>query len=750
MKTWIAALGVILASASAVWAAAPAPLTTLRAVHGLSNAEASQSLPVAFEATVSYFRDYEHTLFVEDDGVGIYVYAPADARLVPGDRVLIKGITRPSFHPYIADSSVTLLRHGSLPHPMPANYGMLIAADHDCILVTVHGVVRSADLKISSMVLSTRLNVLIDGGIIQVNIESNDASAISKLLDSEVEITGTASGVFDGKMQQTGILIHVQSLAGVKILKPAALFPWSLPVTPMDRILTHEQVNDLTQRVRVSGTITYYQPNSAIVLQSGSRSLWVMTSTISPLRIGDQADAIGFPEVHDGFLTLNEGSVRDNQVQSPIAPQPATVSQLASSKHIFDLVSIEGQVVMEVRENSQDEYVLAADGQAFSAIFRHPVVAGMFPLPPPKLIPLGSRVSVTGICAQQNSNPFDAQVPFNILLRSLDDITVVAKPSLLSIRNLILLVCLLLGVLVSVGARGWTLERKIRRQTAAMAARVEAEALLEHRRSRILEDINGARPLAEILEQITEMVSFRLDGTPCWCEVTDGARLGNCPADGATLRVAREDIPARSGPPLGTLFAGFAPGTEPAIYENEALFVGARLATLAIETRRLYADLRHRSEFDLLTDINNRFTLDKQLDALIQQAREKAGIFGLIYIDLDKFKLVNDTCGHHVGDLYLQEVALRMKRQLRPTDMLARLGGDEFAAVVPMARSRAEVEEIAQRLERCMDAPFTIEGNLLHGSASVGAAVYPEDGTSKDTLLSFADAAMYTAKHTNK
>jgi diguanylate cyclase (GGDEF)-like protein len=82
--------------------------------------------------------------------------------------------------------------------------------------------------------------------------------------------------------------------------------------------------------------------------------------------------------------------------------------------------------------------------------------------------------------------------------------------------------------------------------------------------------------------------------------------------------------------------------------------------------------------------------------------------------------------------------------------MLARLGGDEFAAVVPMARSRAEVEEIAQRLERCMDAPFAIEGHLLHGSASVGAAVYPEDGASKDTLLSYADAAMYAAKHTNK
>ena len=138
------------------------------------------------------------------------------------------------------------------------------------------------------------------------------------------------------------------------------------------------------------------------------------------------------------------------------------------------------------------------------------------------------------------------------------------------------------------------------------------------------------------------------------------------------------------------------------------------LTALAIETRRLYADLLHRSEFDLLTDIHNRFSLDKYLDRHIEEARQNAGIFGLIYIDLDKFKQVNDVYGHQVGDLYLQEVALRMKRQLRNVDMLARLGGDEFAVLLPLVRNRAKVEEIAQRLEHSFDEPFIIEGQTLH------------------------------------
>jgi diguanylate cyclase (GGDEF)-like protein len=119
-----------------------------------------------------------------------------------------------------------------------------------------------------------------------------------------------------------------------------------------------------------------------------------------------------------------------------------------------------------------------------------------------------------------------------------------------------------------------------------------------------------------------------------------------------------------------------------------------------------------------------------------------AGIFGLIYVDLDEFKQVNDGYGHQAGDLYLKEAVLRMKRQLRPHDMLARLGGDEFAVLASGVRSRTEVEEVARRLERSFDD--------LQGSASVGIALYPEDGTTRDSLLSAADAAMYVAKQTKR
>jgi diguanylate cyclase (GGDEF)-like protein len=602
------------------------------------------------------------------------------------------------------------------------------------------------------------MQVQVDGADIDVTLDSNDAEALKAMLDAEVEITGVDSGRFDGKMQMTGILLHVTSLDKITVLKRAQFGPWSLPFTPMNEILRGYHVINRTERVRVQGAITYYQPGSAVVIQQGEKSLWIMTKSRNELRLGDVIDATGIPNVRDGFLTLNDGEVQDSGIQAPVTPRESTWSDLSQSHRLFDLVSTRGQVVMAAREASQDEYVLVADGHRFSALIRHPAATygstSAPVLPPMKEIPVGATVRVTGVCVLEDSNPFDVHVSYNVMMRSYDDISVIARPSWMTVQNLVRVIGGMVVILLGVGAWGWTLKRKVLRQTAVLAARAEAEANAERRnarlqqqRSRILEDINGSRPLAEVLEEITEFVSLQLNGSPCWCEIADGVRLGQYAADTAGMRIVGEPIVSRTGPPLGKIFAAMNPAAVESAHETQAFFVGAQLAALAIENRRLYSDLVHRSEYDLLTDIHNRFSLDKYLDTAIARARDEAGIFGLIYVDLDEFKQVNDLYGHRVGDLYLQEVARRMKRQLRGGDVLARLGGDEFAVVVPVVRCRADVDEIAMRLEHCFAEPFMVEGYVLEGTASVGMALYPQDGTTKDTLLSTADAAMYVRKH---
>jgi diguanylate cyclase (GGDEF)-like protein len=754
------AAGCALAAALLAWgpataasAQAPATVTSLDALHKLTNAEASEAVPVAFQATVTYFLGYEKTLFVQDGESAIYVQATTKLPLQPGDRILIRGFTRDSFRPIVISDNVTLLGHGDLPKPVQAEFAPLVQAKFDCRYVQVHGTVISAVSALSSGHSVTQLQLALHGGNIGVTIDKGMAARLSDLLDSEVTVTGTEAGRFDGKMEQTGVRIYAPSLDSVHVLRKAPVDAWSIPLTPMDEVLKAYDVEDRTPRVRIQGIITYYLPGHMAVLQEGLQSIRVFTPSIEPFRIGDRVQAIGQPDVDNGFLTLKWGDLRSTGGSAALLPVNVDWDQLATGRHAFDLVSIEGQVVTQVREHDQDVYVIGSDGHLFSATVRFPVAfqaSGVQAPPPMTMIPAGSVVRVTGVAIHDDANPFNGPMAFGILLRSASDVTLVASPSLLNVRNLILVVTILLVSMAAGAAWVLMLKRKVHQQTAELAARKEAEAVLERKRSSILEDINGNQPLEAILTQITDLASFRLDGAPCWCEVGDSVKVGHHPATPDSLHIIRQEVPSRSGQLHGMLFAAVDPAAPVSTQAQEALAMGAWLATLAIETRGLYTDLVHRSEFDLLTDVFNRFSFERRLDAMIQETRQTATMFGLIYIDLDDFKLVNDQYGHGVGDEYLRQSARRMKRQLRPSDLLARLGGDEFAVLVTNVRGQSDVQDVAQRLERCFREPFALDGYEIPGSVSVGSALFPEDGSDKDTLLSTADAAMYVCKKIKK
>ncbi|MFZ0395739.1 MAG: GGDEF domain-containing protein [Terracidiphilus sp.] len=749
MKRLAAILAIFAIAWSCRAAEAPRVLHSVKEVRALSHADAARGLSVEFEATVTYFRSYEKTLFVQDGAWGVYVSATTGLNLVPGDRVLVRGVTQDSFHPIVVSDDLKLMGHGRLPEPVKATFAPLIQAAYDCRWIKAQGRVVLAEMNLTSGRKVTHLVLSMDGGNADIVMDSDDPAKLTGLVDARVEMTAVAGETFDGKMQQTGVRLHVSSFAFVEILNRAPVDAWAIPLTPMDEVLRGYHVEEKTPRVRVEGTLTYYHQTSMAVLQDGSRSIRVLTSQIDWLKVGDRVEAIGIPFVDNGFLTLKLGSIRALGKAAPIQPQPVTWDQLASGKYAFNLVSMEGTVVSQVREHAQDMYMISADGHLFTAAVRHPFVYewNVRRDPPPMpVIRLGSRVRVTGVAILDNGNPFNGAMAFGILLRSAGDVAVLAPASWLTVRNLLGVVSALSLIVLVITIWVALLRRKVHGQTAELAKRIEAEAMLERRRSKILEDINGARPLTEILEQIAALVSTSLMGAACWIQVGDAAPIGTVAEEAAGSRIQRQEIRSRAGSLHGTLYAsprGMALADDEAL---QALSMGAWLATLAIETRSLYSDLVHRSDFDLLTDIHNRFSLERQLNRLVVEAHARRGCFGLIYIDLDDFKPVNDRYGHRIGDLYLQEIAERMKRQLRPGDMLARLGGDEFAALVPEVRSRADVEEIADRLERCFDEPLSLDGYSLRGSGSIGIAVFPQDGATKDALLSAADTTMYEAK----
>lgn len=165
------------------------------------------------------------------------------------------------------------------------------------------------------------------------------------------------------------------------------------------------------------------------------------------------------------------------------------------------------------------------------------------------------------------------------------------------------------------------------------------------------------------------------------------------------------------------------------------------------ERQQLYDRLLHQAHHDALTGLPNRLLLKDRMEQLLAAAERQGTRAAVLCIDLDRFKQVNDTYGHHVGDICLQQVATALRERLRTTDTIARSGGEEFIVLLGQLKGVADAGMIAQVLVNSFHQSLMIEGHTINLAASIGIAMYPIDGTSAHDLWRIADSAMYRAKH---
>lgn len=185
------------------------------------------------------------------------------------------------------------------------------------------------------------------------------------------------------------------------------------------------------------------------------------------------------------------------------------------------------------------------------------------------------------------------------------------------------------------------------------------------------------------------------------------------------------------------------------VVERDARGHALRVAgTTADITDRKEAEerIRHLATHDPLTDLPNRFLFDDRLGQAIARGQREKLRPAVLFIDLDRFKNVNDSLGHAIGDALLREVAQRLSDGLRFGDSLARLGGDEFALLIPHVKDATDSAIVAERVRKAINRPLELAGHELHVTCSIGCATYPEDGVDAQTLMRNADTAMYHAK----
>ena len=173
-----------------------------------------------------------------------------------------------------------------------------------------------------------------------------------------------------------------------------------------------------------------------------------------------------------------------------------------------------------------------------------------------------------------------------------------------------------------------------------------------------------------------------------------------------------------------------------------------RLGALRDITARKHAEARiqYLAHHDMLTGLPNRAYLTERLTTILALARRHGTLVAIMFIDLDNFKTINDSLGHHVGDALLKQVAARIKEVLREADMVSRLGGDEFLVILADFAAPEDAARVAEKLLQVISAPIALEGRELCANASIGISVFPRDGDNADDLIRHADAAMYSAK----
>jgi diguanylate cyclase (GGDEF)-like protein len=192
--------------------------------------------------------------------------------------------------------------------------------------------------------------------------------------------------------------------------------------------------------------------------------------------------------------------------------------------------------------------------------------------------------------------------------------------------------------------------------------------------------------------------------------------------------------------------------SRPGVFSDEDAFIVEVMSGLIAaamyhaaknETSELYVQATH----DAMTGLANRALFFDRAKRRLAQGRRHCQQIGVLLIDLDQLKTINDSWGHHTGDAAIREAANRISRVPRETDLIARLGGDEFGVMLESIRDRPSIEDIAHRISQEICQPFATAGHVIPLSASIGVASFPSDGTDIESLLESADRSMYSMKH---
>ena len=778
--------------------AADSVLTTALAVHRLPLAAAQRGYAARLRAVVTFSDSANELLFVQDPTDGIFIErSPKDKTpLAAGDEVEVNGVSTANFAPDIGLARVRVLGHPGLPAPVEGRFGSSYWGREDCRWVEFEGVVERVEQGRGDTLMSLAWGK----NTYKAHVLAPLAS-LAHLVDSDVTLRGVCGALFNNNHQLLGIQMFLPGADCIRVLRPGHPDPFSQPPIPIADLLQFSKEHDMGHLARVQGTVTFSNRSGTTWIRDATGAVLLRGHDPAGLSLGDLVDVVGFPEIQ-GFGPGLRGS-QLKRLHAGIPPPPIHVSAadaLEGSVH-GQIVAIEGKLVDQFQQPGERVLVVASGQTIFNAILGDRQTE--------RPLKTGAHVRLTGICNVEVEQTQDLILPrsFQILLRSPADIVLIGQPPWLTADRI--LPILGGAALLMIAALSWVvlLRKRVRAQTFALRAQtVQLQAAhvrtrdalrkaweatsLDLDSKRILEMIARDEHVELIVDRIAEAVALHSEGAVCAVLLNPphGPRACIVPPMPSGWQEALEQIAIHSisfsqgfqglqgftadpawekfldtlqnvrfssycaapivsdGATIGAIAAFFRDEREALGTPGAQLSLWANIVALALDRRRMHDQLSYRAQHDNLTTLPNRAALYERLETEINHCSRTTGLMGILYVDLDGFKRINDTYGHDAGDEVLKETARRLARSVRRDDTVARIGGDEFVVLLPSLGRREDAPQIADKIKAALREPIYVNNQRYVVSASVGIGIWPTDGDSPDSLLRFADSQMYTDK----
>lgn len=470
-------------------------LETALAVRNLSVEQARQGQPVRLRGVVTFFDETLYSRFIQDETSGIYLReSTRTPALKPGQLVEVEGRSSPGeYAPIIEPEKVTVIGEAPLPAPKFKTYEQLASGKEDSQFVEVAGIVRSVHLDETSQ--HHQIEIATGGGRLLIYARQLPVKRTEELLDSTVRVRGVCSTLFNRRRQLLAFRLMVPRPEDLVIEQPAPQDPFSIAIRPIDSLLQFAPHETIGHRVKVAGTVTYYEPGRALFIQEGEQGAEIQTKELEPLQLGDRVEALGFASQGEYTPVLQDAIYR--KVAAGSAPSPRLVTADEALRGTYDcrLIQVSARLLDRALHGSE-RYLILQDGDAiFHAYLRRGEGPDAF-----SELENGSRIVVTGVCRIEPGEWWAGESwrakSFRVQLRSVADVILLSAPPWWTLKKLLWIA----GVLgfIALVAFIWVvlLRRQVTERTRQLEIqiqerqRAEREREIEQERARVAHDLH--------------------------------------------------------------------------------------------------------------------------------------------------------------------------------------------------------------------------------------------------------------------